>query len=199
MNEDILDSPIEGIYELQQLTAKDRYYNMILEYFVSTIVIMFPLSILTNGPLELLEVPSNHPIRSYIEFTSVVGFIVLLFNKDCIMGQSIVKRWRGQQVIDIKTKEPASPMRCFVRNWTFLVWFLDLIFTTADPHRRLGDRIAGTMVVKVPTLKEQNIGLIASLKTDWSQIKKNSLWFHLLKSFLITSLVGILFYLIAAT
>ena len=198
MNEDILDSPLNGINEVQQLTARDRYYNMILEYFVSTIVIMFPLSILTNGPLELFDVSLNHPIRSYAEFTSVIWFIVLLFNKDCIMGQSIVKRWRGQQVLDIKTREPASPMRCFIRNWTFLVWFLDLIFTTADPHRRLGDRIAGTMVVKVPTLKEQNIGLIASLKNDWKQIKRNRLVFHLLKSFLITSLVGMLFYLIAS-
>lgn len=63
-------------------------------------------------------------------------------------GQSFGKRWIGMYVIDEKTGAPCSFGASFVRNF-FLAALgpIDWIFIFGEKHQRLGDKVAGTIVV----------------------------------------------------
>ena len=77
-----------------------------------------------------------------------VGYI--LFADGMRGGQSLGKRWMGMVVIDAKSGEPCSYGKSFLRNLTLvLLGPLDWIFIFGDSRRRLGDRLAGTVVVSV--------------------------------------------------
>lgn len=201
MNDDILDSPIEDPNTVEynhKLTAKDRYYSMFYEYVLFGFLMAIPVSMLTAACKYILFLlfPDDTIIHRYLDFVNVILLITFLFNKDILAGQSINKRYTGQQVLDFKTKKIASPMQCFVRNITFPIWPIELLFVTNNPYRRLGDRIAGTIIVKTPTLKEKSIGLFSSLRADWRNSKKSKLVLHLFKSFILTLLVGVQCYLL---
>lgn len=93
-------------------------------------------------------------------YFSILGY-ALYFCKDCIKGRSIAKRIFKLQVVNNKTNEVASPLRCFIRNITCVLWPIELIFALTNTSRRLGDRIAGTKLVKFETKhKEAKLKLI---------------------------------------
>ncbi|HZY81346.1 MAG TPA: RDD family protein, partial [Cyclobacteriaceae bacterium] len=75
--------------------------------------------------------------------------MVMLVNKDFFNGQSAVHRKIGFQVVDAKTGQPATQLKCMVRNITAPLWMVEMIFLFANPDRRLGDFIAGTRLIKV--------------------------------------------------
>jgi len=63
-------------------------------------------------------------------------------------GQSFAKRWLGIHVLVENTGQPCSYWLSFLRN--SLLWLLgpiDWVFIFGDKHRRLGDKLAGTIVV----------------------------------------------------
>ena len=65
-------------------------------------------------------------------------------------GQSIGKRWLGMRVVDEKTGEPCTYMQSFGRNLMIaLLGPIDWIFIVGEKHQRLGDMIAGTIVIEV--------------------------------------------------
>ena len=68
----------------------------------------------------------------------------LYFNKDIFLGQSIGKRILNFRVVDDKTGEPAGALRCLVRNFTILLWPVEVIAALINVERRIGDHIAGT-------------------------------------------------------
>lgn len=202
MNEDILDSPIEdsNVVDYQQkLTAKDRYLNMFYEYLSFILMLAIPTGLITIlANFLLADIIVNHPIiTDYINFMNIIIFFTLLSNKDILAGQSITKRYTGQQVLDFKTKKAARPMQCLVRNITAPIWIVELFFVTNNPYRRLGDRLAGTIVVKASTLQERKIGLLSSLKKDWKAASSKKIFTQLLQSFLIITLLGIVLYFIS--
>jgi len=63
-------------------------------------------------------------------------------------GQSLGKRFIGMYVIDEKSGEPCTWGDSFVRNF-FLAALgpIDWLFIFGDKHQRLGDKVAGTIVV----------------------------------------------------
>jgi uncharacterized RDD family membrane protein YckC len=63
-------------------------------------------------------------------------------------GQSFAKRWLGMYVVSEATRAPCTYWQSFLRN--VLLWILgpiDWIFIFGDKHQRLGDKLAGTVVV----------------------------------------------------
>jgi hypothetical protein len=74
-----------------------------------------------------------------------LGFSAYL-NKDIFNGRSIAKRILKIQVIDHKSNQAASPLKCLVRNLTIPIWPIEVIFVLVNPKRRLGDKIAGTRI-----------------------------------------------------
>lgn len=62
-------------------------------------------------------------------------------------GQSLGKRWIGMYVVDEKSGEPCTWGDSFVRNFFAAFGPIDWIFIFGEKHQRLGDKVAGTIVV----------------------------------------------------
>ncbi len=63
-----------------------------------------------------------------------------------IQGKSIAKRSLKQEIVDVKTGEVASSLKCLIRNLTIVLWPIEVIVVLVSPSRRIGDFIAGTKV-----------------------------------------------------
>jgi uncharacterized RDD family membrane protein YckC len=65
-------------------------------------------------------------------------------------GQSLGKRWLEMSVIDARSGEPCSVMQSFMRNLLLAILGpIDWLFIFGERHQRLGDKLAGTIVVDV--------------------------------------------------
>jgi uncharacterized RDD family membrane protein YckC len=63
-------------------------------------------------------------------------------------GQSWAKRWLGLAVVDARTGEPCGFGQSFVRNFLLAILGpLDWLFILGGRKQRLGDIVAGTLVV----------------------------------------------------
>ena len=90
--------------------------------------------------------------------------LYFFFCKDCINGRSIAKRVLKLQIIDNKTGESASALKCFIRNIFIIIWPVEGIVALINPSRRIGDYVAGTKLVPFDPSAEQkelNFGNIA--------------------------------------
>jgi uncharacterized RDD family membrane protein YckC len=137
-------------------TKLERVKAMAIDHAVMTVlggVIMLPCLIYVEF-VQATQVGgrfvsiAEFPIASYF---GVIAFSVYL-NKDAINGRSIGKRIVGLQVVIEKTQRPAGPMRCLIRNITFLLWPFEVVSAFFNPSRRLGDYIAGTNTTKFDQL-----------------------------------------------
>lgn len=83
----------------------------------------------------------------------VLQFVYALF-KDCARGRSLGKCFTGCRVVDFTTGKPAPAGQTIVRNLPFLIPFFSIVeLATASlrpDSRRLGDLMAGTIVVTGP-------------------------------------------------
>jgi uncharacterized RDD family membrane protein YckC len=71
-----------------------------------------------------------------------------LFADGMAGGQSFAKRWLGMHVIVESSGRPCSYWLSFLRNVTlWLLGPIDWIFIFGNKHQRLGDKLAGTIVV----------------------------------------------------
>ena len=86
--------------------------------------------------------------RSFDPYIAI--YITLLLCKDCFNGRSIGKRKYHYQVIDERTNSVASPLQCWIRNFTFIFFHLIEIFVLlSNPHNKtLGELITHTKVDK---------------------------------------------------
>lgn len=109
----------------------------------------------------------------------ILLFVVL--NKDFLDGQSIVKRYFGYQIIDVKTRKPASAIQCVIRNFTLILNWIILIVAAIFPRRRIGDALAETMLVRVKKEK--------SIKMYFSRVAK----FKLNSTFLFSLIIAALY------
>ncbi|WP_236676322.1 hypothetical protein [Chryseolinea lacunae] len=132
--------------------------------------IFIPYLVVFMIPLVLFAVSPIPKHFGVLEFLSLVPFgllVMALMNKDFFNGQSVVHRRFGYCVVDIKTNQPAGPLKCMLRNVTNPLWPIEAIFVLVNPRRRLGDFIAGTMLVDVtPSDPELILDEIRSAKFD---------------------------------
>ena len=128
-----------------ELNLKNRLVSMLLDHAIMTIFIF-----LLEVPMMVIRIMSlahsKVPLPGAFLQLSLYDIIVfsLFFNKDLFQGQSIGKRILGFQVFNNKTGEPAAPLRCLVRNFTILLWPVEVVATLVNKERRIGDYIAGT-------------------------------------------------------
>jgi uncharacterized RDD family membrane protein YckC len=149
----------------KQISTGTRLGAMILDHFFMTIIAMvffFPGMI--SGFSEAFKVSHEQTNPNFMGgafgYIGMFGF-ALYFCKDIINGRSIAKRILKLQVVDNSTGQPASPLKCFVRNLFCVLWPIEVIIALTNPERRLGDRVAGTKLVNFDTSLEQpkiNIG-----------------------------------------
>jgi uncharacterized RDD family membrane protein YckC len=149
----------------KQISAGTRLGAMILDHFFMTMIAMvFFIPGMISGFSEAFKVSHEQTNPNFMGgafgYIGMFGF-ALYFCKDIINGRSIAKRILKLQVVDNSTGQPASPLKCFVRNLFCVLWPIEVIVAMTNPERRLGDRIAGTKLVNFDTTLEQpqiNIG-----------------------------------------
>lgn len=97
----------------------------------------------------------GNPLEADLSFGSLIVFVVLVcfvfsiyYNKDAIKGKGPGKRAIGFIVVNNATGEIANPLRCIIRNFTLVLWPIEVIVTLFSPERRIGDYIAGTKVIE---------------------------------------------------
>ena len=74
-------------------------------------------------------------------------FFYLFLGDGLHEGQSFAKQWLGMRVVDAKTGKPCTFGKSFVRNIFTILGPLDWIWIFGERHQRLGDKVAGTIVV----------------------------------------------------
>jgi hypothetical protein len=118
---------------------------------------------------------------------SCIFIMITIFNKDFFNGQSVMNRELGYQVVNSKTLKPASKLRCLIRNITFHLALVEVLFSLLNEERRLGDFIAGTRLINIPPSKPETILIeMKEIKIDKDAI------FTLIISF--TPLAAYIFY-----
>lgn len=120
----------------------------LLAQIVDSIVAVLPVAGLL---LVIFLSPRHFEVAVGIFGVPVLFFSVgyLLFADAMPGGQSCGKRMLGIAVVDRRTGLPCTRWQSFVRNLLLsLLVFLDWIFILGDRRRRLGDIVAGTVVVE---------------------------------------------------
>jgi uncharacterized RDD family membrane protein YckC len=137
-----------------KLVSNKRIKAMSLE-MIYVLSVLFPyLAIIIISSEIFLNQSSLYHISSIVVFNLI---LIILVNKDYFNGQSVIKRQLGYQIVNAKTLEIASSTRCMLRNFTFIFWPIEVLFAIIYPSRRLGDYIAGTKLIDVPTKDPKSI------------------------------------------
>lgn len=158
MDNNILD---EILPEITTVTRWQRLKSLIFDYFsLVLIMIIFVTPIL--GVIWLIERYTTYGCMN-LYFAYVLS---LMLNKDLLNGMSLGKRKVGLQIVNIRTNETASSLKCALRNSLIFIWPFEILTLLFYPERRLGDLIAGTKVILHPTvtLNETKDELIYSNK-----------------------------------
>lgn len=135
----------------KQISVGTRLGSMLLDHFFMTMIAMvFYLPGMISTFARAFEVTHEQQSIDFFGgtflYVNLIGF-ALYFCKDCINGQSIAKRILKLQVVDNETGLVASPMKCFIRNLSIVLWPVEVLVALTNSNRRLGDRISGTKLV----------------------------------------------------
>ena len=142
---------IEQTTELTFLKSsrKRRIAAFIIDHFVMTFL-MVSIVFIALGPNFMDE---NNPSKmmTTMLFVMIPGFI-LYFAKDSLKGISAGKWIMGIMVRDENNQnEIPSFGRLFLRNLFIIIWPVEfIVLATSDQKKRLGDKVAKTVVVKIP-------------------------------------------------
>lgn len=126
-----------------------RLKAMLVDHFLMCcITVLFAIPLIVYAIIEPLSRVHFDP-ENYKKLTYLVLFgSSLFFCKDSLNGQSFAKRKFRLKVIDVNTGNAASPLQCFVRNVFCLLLPFELLFSYENVHRRIGDKIAGTELIR---------------------------------------------------
>jgi uncharacterized RDD family membrane protein YckC len=105
------------------------------------VAILMPSILLTGTP-------SNFFGEGLILQISTVVFFLYLFFPDALGGQSIGKRLLRIGVMGANSRRPCNLFQSLIRNISIVVFnIVDVLFIMNNSKLRLGDRLAGTVVV----------------------------------------------------
>jgi len=79
----------------------------------------------------------------------IIALTYFLFSDALPNGQSIGKKLLKIKVVNKETMQPCSLIQSLLRNITFPLGIFDWVFIFFGSHRRLGDFMASTIVVKM--------------------------------------------------
>ena len=86
----------------------------------------------------------------------IAAILYLLFQDGLANGQSWGKRLVKTKVIDATTSTSCTFGQSFIRNLILtILGLIDWVFIFGEKRQRLGDRAAGTLVVKLNKLPEE--------------------------------------------
>jgi len=160
----------------------ERLFSFLIDYLIILILagVFFGLLLQVNEGL------------SWISFI-ILGILILL--KDILGGQSIGKRILKiavREEVDFQ-KEPKK-RKLILRNITTFIWFFDLIYILFNKNnQKIGDKLAGTVVVKLVEGTEHNEEIVIE-KFEEIPVNKQCNKKSLFKLIIIIGILGILFF-----
>ena len=98
--------------------------------------------------------------------TGLLAFMYFLLADGFSMGQSIGKRVVRLAVVRVASKAPCDFRRSIARNICLLLGPMDWLFNFGPKKRRLGDRLAKTMVVRRIDFRKALIGKADIIQID---------------------------------
>jgi uncharacterized RDD family membrane protein YckC len=133
---------------MNKLDTGTRLGTMVLDH----IIMSFAVTILAAPGMvydivQIIGNPGAEPKLFLGNYYLNIFAFSLYFNKDIYLGRSPAKRILKLQIVDIKTNEPANPLKCLVRNLTIVIWPIEAIVALVNNERRIGDFIAGTKLM----------------------------------------------------
>lgn len=136
--------------KLDLSSRKRRIAAFLIDHFVLTFL-MVSIVFLALGP-NYMDENNIGKMTSTMLAVMLPGFL-LYFAKDSIQGISIGKWIMGIMVRDqINSNEIPSFGRLLVRNLFIIIWPVEFIVLAANQDKkRLGDKVAKTIVVKNPS------------------------------------------------
>ena len=117
----------------------------IFDFFIIALIYEIPFVIFIMLPLITGQISSDIVIKRAL-YCTLFALLLLIF-KDIFKNGSIGKRIMKLEIIDSKTQEKALLTKRILRNVTWVLSFIEVIFRIAS-DKRIGDRIAGTEVVE---------------------------------------------------
>lgn len=133
-----------------KITVESRLASMFIDHVIMTAIMAIPIMpffISYMSKQFMFGAKPDIESMDNVLYALVVAYAIY-FNKDLFNGRSLAKRMFKFQIVENKTGQTASPLRCFIRNTTILIWPLEVIFAAINTSRRLGDFIAGTRLEK---------------------------------------------------
>jgi uncharacterized RDD family membrane protein YckC len=107
-------------------------------------IIALGFALLSFFPIYLMGIGEN----AFITILPVIYLGYLLFSDGLKGGQSLGKKLVKTAVIDSYNGKPGSYGQSFIRNILQVLSFFDWIFIFGKKRQRLGDKVAGTLVVR---------------------------------------------------
>ena len=130
-------------------SRKRRIAAFIIDHFVMTFLMVSIVFIALGS--NFIDENSPGKMTTIMLSVMIPGFL-LYFAKDSLGGVSVGKWIMGIMVRDENNpNEIPSFGRLFLRNLFIIIWPVEfIVLATNDQKKRLGDRIAKTIVVKNP-------------------------------------------------
>lgn len=120
-------------------TPRRRYLGQFLDFVVTGLV--FAICLHVTNQLQLTQEASS--------ISAILAGIYFLFSDALPKGQSLGKKALGIHVIDMDTGRYCNTWQSFLRNaLTPVIGTIDAIFILTKKRQRIGDMLAGTIVVK---------------------------------------------------
>ena len=119
-----------------------RLSSMLVDHAVMSFTIVPPLIVLKLFIMLFGTAREFGP--SPVETVAFYFVMLVYLNKDFVNARSFAKRVLGFKVIDRSTGQPASELKCFLRNLTIPFWPVEVLVSLFSKSRRLGDLIANT-------------------------------------------------------
>ena len=147
---------IESLIFRKDLKPLERWLSMLFDHLFYCMLI-----------LPLTPGLGQNPDSINRELDLIISIILygLYLNKDFLNGQSLAKRLTGQIILHRKTQQPASAVRCVLRNSTIFLFPLEILVVYFSPSRRIGDLLANTQVLRVEKSPP------VSWKREWGQFR----------------------------
>ena len=146
--------------ELKATSGEDQVKNLapigdrIMARFIDT-VICFAIAATVGFIVLHLPKAAFRPAYLLLAPASFLGYLLLA--DSMASGQSFGKKWNGIAVVDKQTHEQCTAIQSLIRNFFIAtLGIIDVALVLGDRGQRIGDRFAGTKVVKVEYLNRPN-------------------------------------------
>ncbi len=138
-----------------------RLFALVLDYLLIVILLKLADQLLLGAHWDLRPVSAGVAV---VTPAWAAGLVALLLAKDGLSGRSPGKWFGGIAVVLAHNPSTAAPLhKSLLRNLTLPLLPLECVLVFLDPYwRRLGDRLAGTVVVtpgSAPPLRVRVMGM----------------------------------------